>query len=185
MKQGELVLYLVRHGETEYNAQHKLAGWVDTPLTPQGQTQAASLQPLLQHHHFDGIWSSDLCRAVETARLAGFTSVQDPRLRELDFGELDGLSWTSLSATQREAFRDFENFAAPGGESMQAMRNRVEAFLDALPAGKHAIFTHGGVINMLMRQVGVTKFVGNCAQVTMQWKPVRTLMDVKECETEP
>jgi 2,3-bisphosphoglycerate-dependent phosphoglycerate mutase len=145
-------LWLVRHGETDWSAAGRFNGWTDIPLNMQGRQQASSLARELNERRFVTVWSSDLCRATETARLADTEPVLDRRLRELDFGTLEGRTWAELPPRTRDALIDFDAFAAPGGESVVAMRDRVLEFVHALPAGDHLVFTHGGVIRLLSRE---------------------------------
>jgi probable phosphoglycerate mutase len=105
---------------------------------------------------YASIWSSDLERAIMTARLAGWDATSDPRLREIDFGELEGLQWDALSLADRESLAGFDGFQAPGGESTAQLSQRIVGFLDALGPGWHLAVTHGGVIRALLRMCGAT-----------------------------
>lgn len=173
------ILYLVRHGETTWNQDGRLTGWSDVPLTPLGELQAKALrEPLSAEGAFDSVWSSDLRRASQTARLAGFEASLDPRLRELDFGDLEGERWRQLAPRHTEGLKAYEGFEAPGGESMAQMRARVMGFVEGLSPGRHLIFTHGGVVRLLTQQVGYTKFVSNCATVAIDWS-ARALLFVR------
>jgi len=151
---AELDLWLVRHGATEWSQAGRINGWTDVPLSESGRAQARTLAAGLDASRFQGIWSSDLQRAVETARLAVGTACQDPRLRELDFGQLEGRTWDECSPRVQRSLLDFDRFAAPGGESVNQLRSRVLAFIDSLPHGAHLVFTHGGVIRVLRQSPG-------------------------------
>ena len=105
---GHRELWLVRHGETPASKGRTLAGWADVPLTPHGEEQASALRPLLAGERFDGVWSSDLRRAVSTARLAWGEPRQDERLREMSFGALEGLPWETLDPGLQEGLARFE-----------------------------------------------------------------------------
>jgi len=94
--QGSLELWLVRHGETTYSESRLLAGWTDCPLTERGREQAKALSPVLGENRFHAVWSSDLARAVTTARLAWGEPKIDARLRELNFGPLEGRSYDDV-----------------------------------------------------------------------------------------
>jgi probable phosphoglycerate mutase len=165
----------VRHGETPASKGRTLAGWADVPLTEHGEDQASALRPLLAGERFDGVWSSDLRRAVTTARLAWGEPHQDARLREMGFGELEGRLWETLEPHIREGFARFEGFAAPGGESFEDLRARVLSFLDGLPAGRHLVFTHGGVVRLLSREVGEDHFVPTGTLLVVDWDARRLL----------
>jgi 2,3-bisphosphoglycerate-dependent phosphoglycerate mutase len=166
---GHRELWLVRHGETPASRGRTLAGWADVPLTEHGEEQASALRPLLAGERFDGVWSSDLRRALRTARLAWGEPRQDARLREMGFGELEGRLWETLEPHVQEGLARFEGFAAPGGESFEDLRARVLFFLDGLPAGRHLVFTHGGVVRLLSREVGEDHFVPTGTLLVVDW----------------
>lgn len=156
---AHLELCLVRHGATDWSDAGRLNGWTDTPLNAGGRAQAQRLASTLEPRSFAGIWSSDLWRAVDTAQLAGGGAKPDSRLRELDFGDLEGKTWQECSALVQQALLQFDQFAAPGGESVAQLESRVRSFIAELPAGAHLVFTHGGVIRLLQRKTGVTSSV--------------------------
>jgi 2,3-bisphosphoglycerate-dependent phosphoglycerate mutase len=172
---GHRELWLVRHGETPASRALTLAGWANVPLTGRGEDQASDLRPLLAGERFKGVWSSDLLRAVETARLAWGEARQDARLREMSFGSLEGRPWASLDPRLEEAFVRFEGFAAPGGETFEDFRARVLSFLDDLPPGRHLVFTHGGVVRLLSREVGEDYFVPTGSLLVLDWDARRLL----------
>lgn len=162
-------LWLVRHGETEWNAAGRFCGRSDPPLTDRGRTQAASLRPELRDREFVSCLSSPSLRAIETARLAYGEPAIDERLRELDFGDVEGRTWMECSDDLRRKLADYETFEAPNGESVAQLSARVAALLAELGAGRHLVFTHGGVIRLLLGRVGVTTFpgLGTVSKVTL------------------
>ena len=162
-------LWLVRHGETEWNANRRFQGWTDVGLTDVGRGHAAELAAMLAGRRFDGVWSSDLSRAVETARIAFGEPTTDSRLRELHFGDLEGSVWDDLDDTVRAQLVGFDEFVAPGGESVEAFKRRVIEFLDTLQGGDHLVVTHGGVIRMLARQCGTDGFPGHTDILVLDW----------------
>src|ERR1051326_435474 len=127
----------------------RLNGRTDVPLNERGRRQARDLAAELDLATFDGIWSSDLRRATETAELAAGGATPDRRLRELDFGDLEGMTWEQVSPSVRRALMAFEGFRAPAGEGTADLRKRVGGFLAELPGGDHLVFTHAGVIRLL------------------------------------
>lgn len=168
-------LLLVRHGQTTANASHLIAGWTDVPLTEVGQEQARGIRAPLQDFEVDAVWSSDLIRTVDTGQLAWGEAVQDARIRELNFGELEGVCWKDLPERTLHSIRDFATFHAPGGESMKQFLDRTHDFVNGLPAGRHLVFTHGGVMRLLLHDLGLDTFVGNCAIVRVDWTARRIL----------
>jgi len=78
----------------------------------------------------------------------------------------------------------FEGFAAPGGESIDQLRARVLSFVDELPPGRHALFTHGGVVRVLAREAGEDRFVPTGTLLVVDWD-ARRLVSVREGEGTP
>ncbi len=169
MSTGGARLWLARHGETAWNVARRFQGATDLALTDEGRAQAVALRTTLAGRGFAGIWSSDLVRAVETARISAGEPTVDVRLREMDFGELEGAVWDELPAAVQAELVRFDGFEAPGGESVDAFRERVVAFCDALPPGDHLVVTHGGVVRLLRRECGVDGFPANGEIVTLDW----------------
>jgi probable phosphoglycerate mutase len=170
-------LWLVRHGETPASRAHVLAGWEDVPLTEHGEHQARALRPVLDGNAFDGVWSSDLRRARTTARLAWEGEARpDRRLREMSFGQLEGCPWETLDPRWQEAMVRFEGFEPPGGETFEDLRRRVLEFVEALPSGRHLVFTHGGVLRLLSREVGEDHFVPTGTLLVVDWEGRRIVL---------
>lgn len=169
-------LWLVRHGQSIWNVEGRLTGWTDVPLTALGQRQARALWGWLSAERFDRVLASDLERAVQTARLAyGEPQEVSAELRELHFGNLEGLRWAELPEVYQSALLAFDNFQAPGGESTLALRQRVYGFFECLPPGRHLLFTHGGVLRMLLREFDQDRFLPPCAVLGLDWAHKRVL----------
>lgn len=167
---SDVIVWMVRHGETVWNAQHKISGWIDVDLSERGQQMALDLRPRLQGEDFDGVWSSDLRRALDTAQLAyGRPTVEDTRLRELDFGPLEGEDWTCIPEHQQREVMAFSEDCTFGGEKISAFEERVFAFLDELPAGRHLLFVHAGVIRLALRRAQADKFVPPTTVAVINW----------------
>jgi probable phosphoglycerate mutase len=164
-----LELWLVRHGQTPSSRDMLLAGWHDVPLTEAGEHEARALRPLLEGRRFDAVWSSDLARAVATARLAYGEPRTDARLREIHFGDLEGRSWVGLEPRHRQTLESFSGFAAPGGESLEDVQARVAGFIGALAPGRHLVFTHGGVIRLIAREAGGDGFPPTGSVLRIDW----------------
>jgi probable phosphoglycerate mutase len=176
MEKGHRELWVVRHGETPASRGHTLAGWADVPLTERGREEAEALRPVLADERFEGVWSSDLARAVTSARLAWGEPRLDRRLREIHFGSLEGRYWPDLEPAYRQGLERFEGFAAPEGESFDDLRLRVLAFVEELQPGRHLVFSHGGVLRLLTREVGHDRFVPTGTLVVIDWDGHRLLL---------
>jgi probable phosphoglycerate mutase len=142
--------YIARHGETEWNLAGRLQGHRDSPLTAKGQQQAVALAAALSNRQITRVYSSDLGRAVQTARAVaenlGVELIQDERLRERNFGDLEGKPWSEL-----DRFRLNPDDVVPGGESFRQVYERSVACLEEL-AGQHsnfafAVICHGGIVH--------------------------------------
>ena len=162
-------LWLVRHGATAWSEAGRLCGWTDVPLSPLGRNQAGPLQPRLAANTFDGVWTSDLVRSSEFARLAAGQAKADRRLREIDFGDLEGRRWVECDRPTRDALARYDDFAAPGGESVSQMEERVGEFLSEIGPGEHLVFTHGGVIRLLARRLGLTSHPAPGELAILEW----------------
>jgi broad specificity phosphatase PhoE len=134
-------LLLVRHGETDWNADGRLQGQTDRPLTDFGRRQARELADELANEELAAVYSSDLSRARETAEIVaerlGLPVVLDPDLREKDWG-----SWEGLTAVER----DRVEFV---GESTEAHQARILRALRRIAErhpgdGSVLVVTHGG-----------------------------------------
>jgi probable phosphoglycerate mutase len=158
-------LVLVRHGETKWNVEKRIQGQGDSPLTDEGLEQARAIGRRLAREKFDRIVSSDLGRAMQTAREIGTLTrheiVPDARLRERHFGDGEGLTYAEIDERYPGAFsrvREVDpDYAIPNGESRRQFHERVVAALEAL-AEEHrgealVVVTHGGVLATLYRHV--------------------------------
>jgi broad specificity phosphatase PhoE len=136
------LFYLVRHGETEWNAENRLCGQSDIPLSEAGRRQAKRLAGRLKSILFERLYSSPLRRAIETANLIseviGLEPIVDERLIELDYGEWEGKTLAEIVKNDPKTFRawnaDPSEVAPPGGESGLEAQQRVVPFLDFLAA---------------------------------------------------
>src|SRR5579872_7049036 len=94
MDKNLCTLYIVRHGETQWNVERRVQGQIDTPLTEHGKEQAKALGNLFKTIHFDAVFSSDLLRAQRTAELITLEKklavVTSELLRERSFGSFEG-----------------------------------------------------------------------------------------------
>ena len=160
-------MILVRHGQTAWNAQQKYQGHTDIPLDTTGRQQAARVADYLcGRESIAALYSSDLSRARETAEIIGrridFPVKVDRRLRELNFGVWEGLTFNEVYRDYPKEFDTWfqhtARFKVPGGESFQDLLHRsLEALneIAALYSGTVAVATHGGVIMALLYHLNV------------------------------
>lgn len=158
-------LYILRHGQTVWNAQCRIQGSLDSPLTEMGVSQALSQRKLLENCNLRefSAFSSPQGRAFHTAAiaLAGLLPeiATDIRLREIGVGLWEGKSRSELpqigavEESEESALNLYEQ--APQGEGFQALRIRCKEFLDALP-GPTVIVTHG-ITSRMLRLIALDK----------------------------
>ncbi|MXQ13375.1 histidine phosphatase family protein [Microvirga makkahensis] len=146
-------LILVRHGETVWNAERRLQGHADAPLSARGIEQAKRAAEFFSSGPPpDLVVSSDLSRAQRTAELLGFSSFDlDARLREMDLGDWTGRWIEQIEASDKDAYRNWRlgSFTPPMGESWKDFCVRVGAALDdalARSQGDAVIVAHEGVV---------------------------------------
>lgn len=141
-------LYIIRHGETDYNRNRIMQGYLEVPLNDSGIAQATRVALRLKACAIDRIVCSDIRRAVMTgcivASHTGAPMTYDPALRERDVGKLTGLSYDN----DLRFFTD-EAYVPPGGEGMGIFRARVRRAFETLVAVRRgedervAVVTHG------------------------------------------
>lgn len=157
-------LCLVRHGETAWNAEHRLQGHIDVPLNDVGRAQADATAACLPAGLFGACYSSDLQRAFETAQAAavavGLAPHKTPALRERHYGCFQGLTYSEARQRFPAAYARFEtrdpDFVLPeGGESLQRFSARVSASLEGIarrhPGESVLVVAHGGVLDIAHR----------------------------------
>ena len=156
-------LILVRHAVTQWNEEKRYLGITDLPLSNRGKQQAEALAIILMKENIDLIYSSDLKRAVETANFIGRDRdtklISDHRLRELNFGVFEGLTFSDAQDEYPEMIaawlKDY-NQPPAGGEMLSSLTSRIQSFLDdlrAIEAPKTVlVVTHGGALREIFRQ---------------------------------
>jgi probable phosphoglycerate mutase len=159
------LFYLLRHGETEWNAENRLCGSTDVPLSQAGRQQAKSLAEHLKSIPFEALYSSPLKRALETAHLVaasvGLRPIADARLVELDYGQWEGKTLAEIMENDPKTFRAWDanpaQVAPPGGESGLEAQQRVVSFLDFLaarhPQGNVLVVSHKTVCRLAICHV--------------------------------
>ena len=156
-------LIIVRHGQTQWNLKLIRQGHLDSPLTEKGIAQAKALGERLAREVFTALYSSDLGRAVQTAKMVAETTghkvVTDARLRERHLGIFQGLNGDQIKEKHPEEYRLHRtmgpSYVIPGGESVEQQVARNVAYLTEI-AAKHlgetiVVVTHGGVLSGFFR----------------------------------
>jgi broad specificity phosphatase PhoE len=159
----ECLLFLFRHGETDWNRDGRLQGHTDTPLNETGLAQAQALVGRLRPHRLDAVISSDLARAWTTGQIVaeglGIPLICDPGLREAQIGEAEGLFWPEVKSRFGEElterwFTD-DDAAFPGGETGLETRSRglaaLRRFVAEQPYRRIGVSTHGAMVRQLMK----------------------------------
>ena len=165
-------LFLVRHGETDWNREGRLQGGKDIPLNALGRMQAEEAARRLKALTPDYATVDYVCSPMERARETmtilrrelglpsdGFRI--DDRLRELTFGDWEGITWReirkSANASERERAqareRDKWGFVPPGGESYRMLAERIRPVLEGL-APDTVMVSHGGVARAVLALIG-------------------------------
>ena len=153
---------LIRHGQSQGNAEGRFGGHTDTPLSPLGRRQAEATAMALASERLTAIYSSDLPRAIETAtpvaKATGARLIPTDAFRERSVGVMEGLTFEEAAEQHPEQYqallrRDFEHVLL-GGESYRQMLERAARKLDELiekhRGGRIAVFTHTGTICILI-----------------------------------
>ena len=150
-------IYLVRHGETEWNAQGRIQGHTDIALTDRGRRQSAALARRLAEVPFTTAWCSDLSRTRETAQIIlgerDTPLYPTPQLREYHKGVFEGLTVREYARRYPDLYqaslRNDLDFAPPGGETIRQTSARMAEFTAQLtaahgPRDKVLVVGHGG-----------------------------------------
>lgn len=162
----EHCLLLVRHGQTQLNAEHRLATHTDVPLTRTGLEQAARLADSLAGAAFDRAYSSPLQRAAATAEVAldrartASACILDTRLAEPSAGPFEGMRFADLEHGRdlalTSAYARYVDEADPvfpsGAEPLERSTARARGFLDEIEAtpGRYFAASHGAMIRLLI-----------------------------------
>lgn len=156
-----MIIIMVRHGQTDWNYEQRYQGHCDIPLNDTGRQQARDLAAILQNETVEAVYSSDLCRAKETAEIIAaplsLPVIIDPRLREMSFGLWEGQTFTEIYRDYpnefEEWFRNTSDYTVPGGESVNRLLKRFQVFMDDIKdryTGTVLLVTHGGVIRSFL-----------------------------------
>jgi alpha-ribazole phosphatase len=155
-------VFFIRHAETEMAGRY--CGHSDPDLNAQGRAQLTGLTQSLTEEILDTVYSSDLRRAASTAQAVAagrhIPQVLRPALREIDFGEWEGMSWEEIERQDPEYAQKwvsgYPHLPAPSGESFEDFEHRVLTEVGDLINRSHgpiAVVTHGGVLRVVLRHL--------------------------------
>jgi len=167
-------IYIFRHGETDYNAENRIQGWLDIPLNKTGTKQAKKLAKNLSNINFDCIYTSPLSRALQTANMVAKTNntkiIIKDGLRERGFGDFSGKILRVMDLPKDfpiDTNHDTINiplslikdsdYMPPHGESYNMFRQRVYDIMNEILQNNKdvktiGISTHGGVIGIFIKE---------------------------------
>lgn len=163
-RQTHTRICIIRHGETDWNVEKRIQGHTDIPLNETGRAQALAMAFNAAHQRFNAIYSSDLLRATETARLLAQREDHEvrllPQLRERHYGIFQGITAAEAAALHPDAYahyvdRDME-YGFETGESLREFADRVADGIDWLVRHHRgqtiAAVSHSGVLDVIYRR---------------------------------
>ena len=192
-------LFVFRHGETDWNKEGRMQGGTDIPLNETGRRQAGVLAEFFKKNPVEVFLTSDLMRAHDTARIArGETDIPlviDPRLRETNLGQAEGLLFDEVEARFGKALLDLWRHSGqehrhvrfPGGESKHEHLTRVldglESFLHSTTHRRIGVAVHGGVMRRLIHHIRpdltAPVVVANCVTYKVEYLQAKRLWHVE------
>lgn len=157
-----LNIYLVRHGETEWNTQRRMQGWKDSNLTKKGITEAEALHDYLVDMEFDGIYSSPSPRAFKTAEIIKgkrkIEIITKEHFKEINLGDWEGKASVEVEKLDPKEYHNF--WKAPhiyknkNGESFLDVQNRgikgINEIIQEKKAGNILLLTHAVTLKTIM-----------------------------------
>ncbi len=173
----------IRHGQTDFNLEHRLQGALPVPLNETGRSQAKALANYLQTIPIDAIYSSPRSRALETAQIIGAALGQalheDERLAEIAFGDFEGHTFAEVEARFPAAYQKWESgyrpYRVPAGESRLDVQRRMQAAWDDITSQPHlntlAIVGHSSAMMILLASMFVrlpVKAMKNASITTLE-----------------
>jgi broad specificity phosphatase PhoE len=156
-------LFFIRHAGTDMAG--RFCGHSNPPVNERGLRQIEELVEKIKTESIDAIYASDLSRSLTTADaiggVFGLSPVKVPELREIGFGDWEGLSWEQIESRDQTYARRwseaYPNLPAPGGETFDAFQSRVLREVEHLIANTQhrcvAVVTHAGVMRVVLRSL--------------------------------
>ncbi|MFW6304401.1 MAG: histidine phosphatase family protein [Candidatus Saliniplasma sp.] len=154
-------VFIVRHGETEWNRERRFQGWEDSPLTTAGREQVLSLAERLKEYKLEYLYSSPSGRTMETARIIAnmkdLDIIKEPGFKEINLGDLEGKRVEWVNENYPDILNDFwndpVNYEPLSGESFYDLKNRVLDTLDNI------LNKHGGENVMIVSHAAASKMM--------------------------
>lgn len=175
-------LILIRHGETEWNYARRYCGHRDISLSPKGRRQALKLCRRMKNEIIHKVYASDRKRAIQTAEIIfnGARKIERiPGLREINFGDFEGLTHKELLKKHNQAYqkwlKDPYHNHVPGGEKLAEFKKRVTAAFKKIASLNRdktaAVVCHGGVISIfitgILKKTKFWKNIPHSASITI------------------
>jgi broad specificity phosphatase PhoE len=174
---GQTTFLLVRHGEADWNVERRVQGHSDRPLTQVGVAQARALAEQLADEPIDAVYSSDLARAHDTARLIadahGLQVETLPELRERDFGTWEGLTDDEVFIRFPQARTGSWGDAETKEELEARIRDAMGRIASRHPEGRVLVVTHGGPLRVLIPDSlvdGDDRSIPNCHLIRLAFR---------------
>ena len=194
-------LYIIRHGQTDWNVEGKIQGRQDIPLNDMGRRQARALADGMKSRPVASVYSSPQKRAMETAEAIagplGLTVKAVPQLMEIGYGDWEGRSAEDILTTDRELYESWwqhpATVAPPGGETLNQVDERCRQAWDMIRSGMKgdtAVVAHGGtlahfIVHLLKGQPDAEEIVvGNASITTVEYDPetgICRLLELNDC----
>ena len=194
-------LYIIRHGQTDWNVEGKIQGRQDIPLNAAGRSQAEMLAKGMEKRPVTAIYSSPQIRAMETAetlaRAQGMAVIPVPELAEIGYGDWEGRTASDILAKERKLYEEWwqhpATVAPPGGETLNQVDERCRQAWDMIRSGMKgdtAVVAHGGtlahfIVHLLEGQPEAKEIVvSNASITTMDYDPKSgacRLVDLNDC----
>ena len=156
-------LFLIRHGQTDWNIQKKYCGFSDIDLNENGKKQIKKLAKRISNERIQKIYSSDLKRTIQSAKIIFKDAPIEklPEFREINFGIFEGLTYQEIMKKHSKIYKKWIekplNTKIPNGEDLKTLAKRVKRGLTKVLSANNnktiAIFTHAGPIRVILYEI--------------------------------